>query len=215
MQRYITVAQQAEAEFIEKKSRFIAAIRPVGTEEEAQAFLTERRTTYWDASHNCYAYILRENSIRRYSDAGEPQGTAGLPMLEVLRREELFDVMVVVTRYFGGTLLGAGGLVRAYAHSVKLAVDAAIRQEMRLCDDFALQVPYPLYGRLGTLLQKTGAQTLQSDFTDTVTLLLRLPSDELAAFTKQLTELSAGDISPQVREHAYFRPWQSLEGQSI
>lgn len=194
--RYTTVAQEAAVEFVEKKSRFISAIRPVTTEEEALAFLAEKRTAFWDASHNCYAYILRESGIQRYSDAGEPQGTAGVPILEVLRKEGLCDVVVVVTRYFGGTLLGAGGLVRAYSHSAKLAVDAAGRLQMRTCTLISINMPYPLYGRLSTLLQTV--QVLDCVFAEDVTLRLRLASDELPRFTAQLTEMSGGTVLPEI-----------------
>ena len=112
MDEYKTILRAADAEFVEKKSRFIGHVRPVSTEEEALAFLAEMRARYWDASHNVYAYRIREGGAQRYSDDGEPQGTSGLPSLDVLRKSGVTDVIAVVTRYFGGTLLGAGGLVR-------------------------------------------------------------------------------------------------------
>ena len=121
---YRTVRHRASAEFIERKSRFIGHICPVQTQEEAVAFIQEQKSKYWDATHNVYAYVLREGQTRRYSDDGEPQGTAGIPVLDVLLKEELTDCVVVATRYFGGILLGTGGLVRAYGHTSKIAVDA-------------------------------------------------------------------------------------------
>ena len=131
-QEYTTIYSPAEDEFVERKSRFIGHIAPVQTEEEAQAFIAQIRQQHRDATHNTYAYILR-SGIKRYSDDGEPQGTAGVPMLECVEKEGLVDVAVVVTRYFGGILLGAGGLVRAYSHGAKIAVDAAQRKLMTTC----------------------------------------------------------------------------------
>ena len=121
--RYTTVRREAHAGFEEKKSEFIGHVKPVSTEAEALAFLSEIRAKYPDATHNVYAYVLRENNTARYSDDREPQGTAGMPVLDVLRKSEIQDVIVVVTRYFGGTLLGTGGLVRAYTQAAKMALD--------------------------------------------------------------------------------------------
>ena len=121
MDGYRTIRTAASAEFVEKKSRFIGHICPVTTQEEANEFIRQKKSEYWDATHNVYAYVLREGQTRRYSDDGEPQGTAGIPTLDVLLKEDLTDCVVVVTRYFGGTLLGTGGLVRAYSHGSKIA----------------------------------------------------------------------------------------------
>ena len=126
MNEYFVPASDASAEFIERKSRFIGTIWKVETEEEALAHIKEMNEKHRDATHNVYAYIIKENNIMRYSDNGEPQGTAGMPTLEVLRREGITNVLCVVTRYFGGILLGAGGLVRAYAHSAKIALTAGL-----------------------------------------------------------------------------------------
>ena len=133
MQEYKTIGARASDEFVEKKSRFIGHICPVTMQQEALDFIQSLKTKYWDATHNVYAYVLRDGQIRRYSDDGEPQGTAGIPTLDVLLKEGLTDCCVVVTRYFGGTLLGAGGLVRAYSHACKLAVDAGGVVTMALC----------------------------------------------------------------------------------
>jgi len=148
MESYDTVISPEMAEFTEKKSRFIGAISPVADESVARAFIDERRNIHREANHNCYAYIIRDGNTLRYSDDGEPSGTAGLPILEVLRREGLWNVAVVVTRYFGGTLLGAGGLVRAYTHGAKIAVDAAKRVTMCPCTLFMLETDYPIYERV-------------------------------------------------------------------
>jgi uncharacterized YigZ family protein len=195
---YDTIKAQAEDSFIERKSRFIGAIRPVGSESEAQAFIAERRAELSDASHNCYAYIIRDNNILRYSDDGEPQGTAGLPILEVIRREGLWNIAVVVTRYFGGILLGAGGLIRAYSHAAKLAVDAAKRVTMCPCALFMLECPYPLYERVKLLLAEHGGVTLGVDFGADITFDIRIRSESLPPFAAALTELSNGTLEPVI-----------------
>ena len=145
---YKTIARRCEARFIEKKSEFIGYLCPVQTEEQAVAFIEEIRAMHRKATHNCYAYILRENNAARHSDDGEPGGTAGVPIYEVLRKEGLTDVCCVVTRYFGGVLLGAGGLVRAYTKGAKDAVDAAQIKCMAEAVKLAVTVDYGLYGRL-------------------------------------------------------------------
>lgn len=193
---YFTVEAPARDEFVEKRSRFMGEIRPVTVEAEAAAFIAELKSKYWDASHNCSAYILRTGGIQRYSDDGEPQGTAGMPILEVVRREGLVDCAVVVTRYFGGTLLGAGGLVRAYTHAAKLAVDAAARAEICRCAEFSLAVAYPLYDRVNLTLQEAGAQVLASDFAEGVTVRALLRAKELENLSGRLTELSGGLVAP-------------------
>lgn len=193
---YFTVEAPAIGEFVEKRSRFIGEIRPVGTEEQTAAFLAEQRSRYWDASHNCYAYLLRAGSVMRYGDDGEPRGTAGIPILEVLRGEGLVDVAVVVTRYFGGTLLGAGGLMRAYTRGAKLAVDAAVRVEVCRCSEFSVRAAYSLYDRLNLLLGEAGAVVLDADFGVDVTVRARLRAGDLEGFARRLTELSGGGAAP-------------------
>lgn len=193
---YDTVAARAQDEFTERRSRFIGAVAPAENEEEARAFIADRRSLHRDAGHNCYAYVLREGGVLRYSDDGEPKGTAGLPILEVVRREGLFDVAVVVTRYFGGILLGAGGLTRAYAHGAKLAVDSAKRVTMCPCSLFMLETPYPFYERVQLLLQKHGAVILDTDFGAGVTFRARMRTGAAAGFQKELAELSGGALAP-------------------
>ena len=189
---YKTVRRAASAEFTEKKSRFIGHCRPVSTEEEALAFIESVRARHREASHNVYAYILRENNIMRYSDDGEPGGTAGLPTLEVLRKEGLTDVAVVVTRYFGGVLLGAGGLVRAYGKGARMGVDAAVRVEKLLCRIYSVKTDYSLYGRLQYAVMEGGYILKDTAFTGGVELTVCVRLDRCAEFEKLITEESSG-----------------------
>ena len=165
---YKTISERCEARFVEKKSEFIGYLSPVKTEEEAIAFINEIRAMHRKATHNCYAYILRENRTARHSDDGEPSGTAGVPIYEVLRKEELCDVACVVTRYFGGIMLGAGGLVRAYTRGAKDAVDTAKIKVMAEAAKAEITVDYSLYGRLPLIFADFDARTESEDFADTV-----------------------------------------------
>lgn len=197
MTAYTTVKSEATAEFVEKRSRFIGSIRPIEAGEEAAAFIAGIKSAHYDAAHNCSAYFLR-SGVQRYSDDGEPQGTAGIPILEVLRRENVVDTVIVVTRYFGGVLLGAGGLVRAYSHAAKLALDAAGKLEMQPCTVFSIEVPYPLYDRVNLMLSAHGIVTLDSGFGAAVTLKLRVSTQKLERFASEITEFSAGQIIPRI-----------------
>lgn len=189
---YKTVKQAASAEMIEKKSRFIGHCRPVQTEEEALDFINQVKSRHREATHNVYAYILRENNIMRYSDDGEPGGTAGMPTLEVLRKEGLTDVVVVVTRYFGGTLLGAGGLVRAYGKSARLGVDAAVRIEKLLCRIYSVKTDYSMYGKLQYAVMEGGYILKDTVFTDEVELIVCVKLENCPAFEKMIVEESSG-----------------------
>ncbi len=203
MEDYRTIGREGKDEFVERRSRFIGAARPVLTEEEALAFVAERKKEHWDATHNVYAYVLRAGGIQRYSDDGEPQGTAGVPVLQVLLKEGLTDCAVVVTRYFGGILLGGGGLVRAYSHGAKLAVDAAGIQVMRLCDVVRLVCGYAQYGWAGPLVAEYGGVLEDTQFTDEVTMRFHLPRENREALQAQLTERSAGELCLSVEEERY------------
>lgn len=196
MDGYITVAAPAFAEYVEKRSRFLGEIRPVDSEESFAAFLSEIRLKYRDARHHCSAFLLRGGAVQRYSDDGEPQGTAGMPILEILRREGLENCGIVITRYFGGTLLGAGGLIRAYAHTAKLTVDAAERAEVCRCADFLLECPYPFYDRLSLLLREFRAVVLETGFAADVTLEARMRAGDWKPFSDKLTELTGGTVLP-------------------
>ena len=194
MTQYNTVVAEAEDEFIEKRSRFICAIAPVQTADEALAFIARRKELHYDARHTVYAYILRAGNTQRYSDDGEPQGTGGQPVLEVIRRSNLTDVCVAVTRYFGGILLGAGGLTRAYSNGATLAISVAKQITMCQCADCRLVMDYGQYGVVGRLLPDHGAQLLESDFGERVALTVRLKSEAVEAFEKALTEATSATV---------------------
>lgn len=191
-ENYKTVAARAEASFIEKKSEFIGYIAPCTTEAEALEFIEEIRKLHRKATHNCYAYLIRENNIGRHSDDGEPSGTAGAPMFEVLKKEGLTDVCCVVTRYFGGILLGAGGLVRAYANGVKIAVDAAQIKEMKPAEKLLISLDYSLYGKLGALFSEFDARTEREEFGAGVEITLFVEAAKSEDFRARLTDLCFG-----------------------
>ena len=197
---YITVEREASDEFIEKKSRFIGACRPVKTEEEALRFIQEKKSRYWDASHNVFAYILREGNTARFSDDGEPQGTAGLPVMDTMRKAGVVDAVVVATRYFGGILLGTGGLVRAYTDATKAAIEAADIVTVSVCVDIVLEVPYGLYEQLCRVAEGCGAKLAESDFAENVLLTFRMLDGTQASFLEKLTELTRGQSEIIVTE---------------
>ena len=200
---YRTVEAYAAAEFVEKKSRFIGHIAPAASSQEALAFIEKISKEHWNASHNVYAYILREERISRCSDQGEPQGTAGVPVLDVLQKEGLTDVCVVVTRYFGGTLLGTGGLVRAYSHGAKIAVEAAHILEMAPCCLLKVECDYSFYGKLSYLLPNYGVRMENQDFGGAVILTFWMRSDRKDEFTQALTELSNGQYTTEILREEY------------
>ena len=191
---YRTVEKEAADEFVERRSRFIGYCCPVQSEEEAAAFVEKIRKRHWDATHNVYAYVLREGNVRRYSDDGEPQGTAGIPVLDVLQKEEIVDCVVVVTRYFGGILLGGGGLVRAYSHAARIGLDAAGRLDMKLCVLGRLTCTYSQYGKVQAMLPSCGGVMEDAVFEDKVTVVFHLPADGWNLLRKTLSEYSADTI---------------------
>ena len=201
-QEYTTIYSPAEDEFVERKSRFIGHIAPVQTEEEAQAFIAQIRQQHRDATHNTYAYILR-SGIKRYSDDGEPQGTAGVPMLECVEKEGLVDVAVVVTRYFGGVLLGTGGLVRAYTTSTARALENAEVVTVRSVVELQVTVDYALYERASLLIDAAGAKQAPPEFTDRVTLRWQMPEHTEAPLLEQLRELTRGSAQVTVSDPFY------------
>ncbi len=192
---YTTIKNFAKDSFIEKKSEFIGYIAPVKTNEEAVEFINRIKSENRKAKHNVYAYILRDNNITRYSDDGEPQGTAGMPVLDVLLKENLTDVCVVVTRYFGGILLGGGGLVRAYSHACKLAVDSAVKMEMYECFEVTLKFNYSLYGKIEYSLNEFDIKMLSDEFSDSVTLTLLVKADIYQKLVQKLNDITNGKIS--------------------
>ena len=204
MTEYKTIKNFASAELIEKRSRFIGYAKPVATRDEAIAFINEIRSKHWDATHNVYAYVIKDEGVSRYSDDNEPQGTAGIPTLDAIRKRGITDCVVVVTRYFGGTLLGAGGLVRAYSASAKAAIDAAGERDMTLCSVCELSCSYTLYGKIPAMVAKFGGSIDESVFSDDVKLVFHLPEDELGAFNKCLSEESSGKNQAEEKEKEFF-----------
>lgn len=192
MKEYKTVEKENSDEFIEKKSRFIGYVKPVKTQEDAVSFINSIKSKHWDATHNVYAYVLRENNIQRYSDDGEPSGTAGVPVLDVILKNNLVDVCVVVTRYFGGTLLGAGGLVRAYSHGSKIAVESGNIITMAPCKIMSVNVQYNFYDRMTILLNDFGANIEKSDFANDVHIEFTLKENLVKDLQDKLTDLSNG-----------------------
>ena len=204
MESYRTVRNEGCGEYEVKRSRFLCYAAPVRSQDEAAAFIAAIKQKHWDARHNCSAYILREGGVKRFSDDGEPQGTAGMPILDVLEKSEVTDVCVVITRYFGGILLGAGGLVRAYSHSAALALEAGEIITMVKCAECELTCDYTLYGRIPALIAEHAGKETGTDFTDSVTVRFRLPEDEVDGFQAQLTEYSSGKYTVAVTGSAFY-----------
>lgn len=203
MNDYRTIRGTSVAEIEEKHSRFIASAAFADTEEKALAFLEKIRSENRTARHNVFAYCLREGNRVRYSDDGEPAKTAGTPVLECIQHRELKDVIVVVTRYFGGILLGTGGLVRAYTQAAKLALEAAPSGTMRVCVRLTVTVEYPLYERADLLLRTAGAHMEEPEFTHQVTLRCVLPQGEEAPLIPKLQEWSRGAAAIEVSPGFY------------
>ena len=191
MEDYRTVRGTATGEYEEKKSRFIAQLSFADSEEAAVAFLEQVRAANRTARHNVYAYVLRGGRVR-YTDDGEPAKTAGMPTLEAIQHAGLEDVAVVVTRYFGGILLGTGGLVRAYTDATKAAIEAADIVTVSVCVDIILEVPYSLYEQLCRIAEAAGAKLAESDFAENVLLTFRMLDGTQAPFLEKLTELTRG-----------------------
>lgn len=200
MTAYTTIEGRAQAEIEEKKSRFIAQVAHVETEEEALTFLDEIRTLHRTARHNVYAYVLRADNRVRYSDDGEPQKTAGLPTLEAIQHAGLTDIIVVVTRYFGGTLLGTGGLVRAYTQSTQAGIAAAKKVVISRCVDIEISMPYPLYDQVTHLSKQFDTMVVDTQFTDSVKLTLRMLEGTQQELIDELAEVMRGQGGINVSE---------------
>lgn len=192
---YITVKAVAQAEFIEKKSRFIGNIAPASTKDEAEAFIAAVNGSNRDARHNVFAYCLK-GGFEKASDNGEPSGTAGAPTLDVIHKEGLTDVCIVTTRYFGGILLGGGGLTRAYSHAASIAVAAAEKKIMTLCSRIKLSCEYGFYGKLSYALPQFTHLIENSRFEEEVVIELLLKNEEQDKFFAVITELSNGQLAP-------------------
>ena len=202
---YKTLIQDAQDEFIVNKSRFIGHGRPCETEEEALAFLSEMRAKYKDATHNCYAYIIGANmGVMRYSDDGEPGGTAGMPIIEVMKARAVTNCAVVVTRYFGGVLLGAGGLVRAYSQGAAAAINACGVGVMHPTARYLMEIPYPLLNRMDYFLKDEPIQVEDRAFTDVITYTLVVRCSDEDAFLSRLTNMSEGTVEPLRYEEIYL-----------
>ena len=193
MDSYRTVYMEGQGEIVEKKSRFIATVRPVESEEQALLFLEEMKKKYWDARHNCHAFTVGLNrECTRCSDDGEPSGTAGRPMMDVLLGEELYNTAVVVTRYFGGVLLGTGGLVRAYSAAVREGLRNSLIIEKKSGILLRVDTDYTAIGRLQYLAGERSLKILDSEYTDHVTTRILVPKEEVAPFMKAVTEGTSG-----------------------
>lgn len=205
LSQYKTVYSGGEAEIIEKKSRFIATVKPVKSEEEAITFIEGLKKKYWNATHNCFAYVIGERfQTQRCSDDGEPSGTAGRPMLDVLLGEEVHDVAVVVTRYFGGTLLGTGGLVRAYQGATKAGLMACTVITKMHGSKVAIQTDYTGLGKIQYILGQRGLTILHSEYTDRVALEVLLPEADVEQVMAEITEGTNGQAVMEIVEECYF-----------
>lgn len=193
MEEYLVPTAYGEDSFIEKKSRFIGHVWPVETEEEALEKIQEMKKKHYDATHNCWAYIIKDGAVR-FSDDGEPGGTAGMPMLQVLQREELNNIVCVVTRYFGGILLGAGGLVRAYTKGAKIAVDAAGKSKKRVWTVLYLPCPYPFYERVKLAVAAYEGVIRSTEYGAEIELEVLFPEKQTQAFLEHLTDMTSGTV---------------------
>lgn len=202
--RYKTVAGKARTLMIEKKSKFIASVMPVDNEEDALAFLNAVRSEFPDATHNVYAYVIDENNIFRYSDDGEPGGTAGMPVLDAIRKEGLVDTAVVVTRYFGGTLLGTGGLVHAYSQSAKQGLWEAGIVERVLCDTLDVCVDYTLSGKMQYIISSNGYILEDTVYDSAVTYKICVPNEDTKRVCAALTEDTNGRAEYKITGQKYI-----------
>ena len=216
MSEYYTVKGESTAELTEKKSRFIATVRHVSSEEEALAFITEMKKKYWDARHNCSAYIITEEKegstpeerkftdIEKCSDDGEPSKTAGAPMLEVLRGAGLKNTAVVVTRYFGGILLGTGGLVRAYSQTAALGIEAAEKTLMRLLNKVSLTTDYNSYGKLTYIAGEENIILAETEFTENVTCICLCDDIQFGKLKSRMSDITAGKCKIVLLDKDYY-----------
>ena len=205
LSQYKTVYKGGEGEIVEKKSRFIAPVVPVHSDEEALKFVEAMKKKYWNATHNCYAYVIGENhELQRYSDDGEPGGTAGKPMLDVLIGEEIHNAAIVVTRYFGGTLLGTGGLVRAYSAAAKQGLASSVIITKNPGVKLRLATDYAGLGKIQYILGQRGIKILDSIYTDKVEIAALVPLDVLEAVKAEIREGTNGQAGMEEGEQCYF-----------
>ena len=205
MTEYYIPTQAAESEFVEKRSRFIGYIKPVETEAEARAFVEEIKKRHYDARHNCWCYLLREGGVVRYSDDGEPQGTAGQPMLGVFEKEGITNLVCVVTRYFGGILLGTGGLLRAYTKGAKDALDAAGVSVVRRWVRQLVPCTYSLYERLKQETERFGAVIEDTEYGADIVVTVLVPEELSDAYAARILDFTAGTVETLV-DGEVFQP---------
>ena len=202
MEEYLVPTGYGEDEFVEKKSRFIGRVWPVETEEEALAKIAEMKKQHYDATHNCWAYVLKSGAMR-FSDDGEPGGTAGNPMMQVLQKENIFNVVCVVTRYFGGTLLGAGGLVRAYTKGAKIAIDAAGKSMKRVWSVLYIPCPYSFYERVKLEAEAFGGVIRDTQFGAEVELEILVAQPQAQAFLDKILDMTSGTVEGMETSQEY------------
>lgn len=201
--KYITILNDGVAEYIDRKSQFIGYAKPCKTEKDALDFIAAIRKKHSDARHNVYAYSVKENNATRYSDDGEPQGTAGIPVLEVIKKKELVDVAVVVTRYFGGILLGGGGLIRAYTQAASDALVDAKIVSFDLFTPVSVTCNYSEYDKLIFEINKVTHKMISTDYTDKVELKFNVKSDVASDFERRITDVFGGRVKPVFDEEIF------------
>ncbi|MDD3369364.1 MAG: YigZ family protein [Lachnospiraceae bacterium] len=212
MNAYIILAEGGTGELVEKKSRFIATLRPVESEAEAVCFIEEMKKKYWDARHNCSAFVIgQKGELTRCSDDGEPSGTAGKPMLEVLLGAEVRNVAVVVTRYFGGTLLGTGGLVRAYSQAVKEGLEHSLLKRMCPGMRVVAETDYNGIGKIQYLLAQNNLEPEHTEYTEKVVMSILLPLEQKDRLIKDMTEATNGKIKITESGMSYYSEVLSYE----
>lgn len=205
VKEYLTIFDEASGEIVEKKSRFIATVIHVESEEEAISHIERLKKLYWDARHNCYAFILGMGSeTMRFSDDGEPSGTAGKPILEVLKGRGLTNVLVVVTRYFGGVLLGTGGLVRAYTDSTQEGINNSDIKKMTLMQRVSVHVDYNSVGKLKYVLASDSIEVVDEIYTDSVQIDIALPVDNISQITDKITDVTSGKATFDLGDISYY-----------
>lgn len=202
MEKYITVSQYASGEITEKKSHFIAYITHIESKEEADEFISTIKKKHYDARHNVYAYILSSGE-KKYSDDGEPSKTGGFPVLEMLEKENITDVVCVVTRYFGGTLLGVGGLIRAYTLAAKTALDIAGKKEKQMCDILETSINYSDFDSFAHITEEMGIEIIMKEYSEKISLTLSSPTLKTEQYINKITEQFNGSITFATKETVF------------
>lgn len=201
---YKTIKEKSNDEFVVDKSRFIGYIAPVSTQEDAENFINSIKKMHYNATHNCWAYVLKtDKSQMKQSDDGEPSGTAGVPILEVIKKEDLTNVAIVVTRYFGGIKLGAGGLIRAYTNGAKIAIDSSTIIEKKIYTPIYVKVDYSFVGKITNHIENNNFLILPPDYTDTVTFKIHVPKDDVNKTIKDFTNMTNGTAIIDIKEDIY------------